>query len=250
MFFFADWLVSGRARAALCEMAHRAAIGRVSFWELAYRNALVPLLPRALQLRAGPQTTRLPPWVRRAIARRYGLRARNYELALHGGSLRNKYHHTVVKGVMGLSATIGHLVLDDALDVRHPFLDRRLVEFGLTLPPELTTRPYAGKWVLREAVRGFVPEPVRTRIGKGTQIERHAWSLTAQRALLLPLVREPILADLGITDRVKLRAAFEAAPVQGQRRGDPHAALQQVLAIEAWLQIRAGRWPRGHRSSS
>ena len=245
MFFLADWLARGRIWSAVREMARRAAIGRVSFWELAYRNAVTPLLPGGLRRLLGPEVTRVPPWVHPTIVRRYELHKRTYELALYAGQLGDKYHTSLVNGVAALRRTIGHLVLDDVLDVRHPFLDRRLVEFGLRLPPELTARPYAGKWVLREAMRGVLPESVRTRVGKGTQNERHAWSLTAQRALLEPLVREPILADLGIVDGVKLRAAFHAAPRQAQRKGDPHAALQQVLAIEAWLQIRSGRWPRG-----
>jgi asparagine synthase (glutamine-hydrolysing) len=245
MFFFADWVAQGRILPAIREMARRAAIGRTSFWGLAYRNAITPLLPRLFQKRLGPEVTRLPPWVHPVIARRFQLQDRGYELTLNAGPAGDKHRHTVIKGVAALQATIGHLVLDDMLDVRHPFLDRRLVEFGLRLPPELTSQPYAGKWVLREAMRGILPEAVRTRVGKGTQLERHAWSLAAQRPLLEPLVHNPILADLGIVDGAKLRAAFDAAPRQPQRKGDPHAALQQVLAIEAWLQIRAGRWPRG-----
>lgn len=249
MFFFADWIARGRALPAVREMARRAAIGRVSFWELAYRNAVTPLLPGPLQRWLGPEVTRLPPWVQPAIARRYDLHKRSYELTLYGGRLGEKYRGSMVGGVLALQRTIGHLVLDDALDVRHPFLDRRLVEFGLRLPHTLTAQPHAGKWVLREAMRGLLPEPVRTRVGKGTQNERHAWALVTQRALLEPLVREPILADLGLIDGRKLQAAFDAAPHQPQRKGDPHAVLQQVLAIEAWLQIRAGRWPRGTTTS-
>jgi asparagine synthase (glutamine-hydrolysing) len=245
MFFFADWLAAGRVRDTLREMLNRAAIGRVSFWELAYRNVLVPMTPGTLQRWLGPGIARVPRWVRPEMVKRYGLDRRRYELTLSEGPVGGKYRHSMLRSVVGLSTAVGHLVLDDCLDVRHPFLDRRLIEFGLRLPPELTTRPYAGKWVLREAMKGIVPEPVRTRIGKGTQNERHAWSLTTQRSLLEPLVRDPILAELGVVDRAAFRAAFDAAPHEGQSRGDPHAALQQVLAVEAWFQIRAGRWPRG-----
>jgi asparagine synthase (glutamine-hydrolysing) len=245
MFFFADWIARGQLGPAVREMARWAAIGRVSFWELAYRNAVTPLLPGVLRRWLGPEVTRLPPWIHPRMARRYELRDRAYEFALYEGRLGEKYRTSMVKGVAAVRRTIGHLILDDKLDVRHPFLDRRLVEFSLRLPPEMTAQPYAGKWVLREAMRDIVPEAVRTRVGKGTLGERHAWALTAQRSLLEPLVQEPILADLGIVDGAKLRAAFDAAPQQAQRKGDPHAALQQVLAIEAWLQIRVGRWPRG-----
>ena len=177
----------------------------------------------------------------------YGLQDRVFEFVLHDGPIGQKYRHTMTRSLVTLSKTIGHLVLDDLLDVRHPFLDRRLVEFGLGLPPDLTTRPHAGKWVLRQAMCGIVPEVVRTRVGKGSLNERHAWSLNAQRPLLESLVREPILADLGVVDGAELRAAFDRAPQEAFRRAGPHSALQQVLAIEAWLQLRTGRWPRGHQ---
>jgi asparagine synthase (glutamine-hydrolysing) len=250
MFFFADWIAHGHIGAAIREMIRRAAIGRASFWELAYRNAVVPLMPRPMQRWLGPEVTHLQPWVRPTIVRQYGLRDQVFELTLNAGRFGQKYHHTMTRSLISLTKTIGHLVLDDLLDVRHPFLDRRLVEFGLGLRPEQTTRPHAGKWMLREAMRGIVPDGVRTRVGKGSLNERHAWSLGAQRSLLAPLVTEPILADLGVVDAAQLRAAFDRAPLQAIRKLGPHPALQQVLAIEAWLQLRAGRWPRGHQSCS
>jgi asparagine synthase (glutamine-hydrolysing) len=132
------------------------------------------------------------------------------------------------------------------LDVRHPFLYRPLVEFALRLPPELCVRPYQRKWVLREAMRGILPEAVRTRIGKGGPAPVFGWSLTALRPLLEPLVVQPILADLGIVDASQLRVSFDAAPQEAHRRDQRHANLHSALAIEAWLQMRSGRWP--HRN--
>lgn len=244
MFFFADWIAQGHIWSAVREMARRAAMGRVSFWELAYRNAVTPLLPGPIRRWFRPEVTRVPPWVHPRIAQRYELHKRGLELGLYAGRLGEKYHTSNVKGVLAVQRTVGHLVLDDVLDVRHPLLDRRLVEFGLRLPPDLIVRPYAGKWLLREAMRGLLPEPVRTRVGKGTMSELYAWSFTNQRPLLEPLIEDPILGELGVIDRGILRRAYQDAPLQPQRRGDPHGNLQQVLAIEAWLQIRAGRWPR------
>jgi asparagine synthase (glutamine-hydrolysing) len=243
MYFFADWLAQGRLWATAREMACRAAIGRVSFWELAYRNAITPLLPSTLRRWVGPEVTQLPPWVHPAIVRRFGLEDRAFEKALCSGRIGHKYHDAIVDSLITVSRLAGHIVLEDVLDVRHPFLYRPLVEFGLQLPPELCVRPYARKWILREAMRGIVPEIVRTRIGKGTTLERHAWSLASQRQLLGPLAQQPVLADMGVIDGKAFRAAFDAAPNQSKRTGDPQVALQRVLAVEAWLQLRAGKWP-------
>jgi asparagine synthase (glutamine-hydrolysing) len=245
MFFFADWIARGRFGAAVREMVRRSSIGRVSFWDLAYRNAITPLMPAPIRRRFGPEVTHVPPWMTPAVVRRFGLRDRAIEMTLYAGPIGNKYRHAVVRSLDTVSRTIGYAVLEDKLDVRHPFLYRPLVEFALTLPPDLVVRPYARKWVLREAVRGIVPEAVRTRIGKGSANERYAWSLTAQRQLFEPLIQQSMLADLGVVSAARLRAAFDRAPRQPGRIDDPHSALQGVLAIEAWLQMRAGRWPRG-----
>jgi asparagine synthase (glutamine-hydrolysing) len=245
MFFFADWLVQGRIGQALREMARRAAIGHVSLWALAYRNAILPLLPPVIQRHLSRNETALPRWVDSAMAQRYGLHERMFEVMSYAGDLGRKYHHAVALGVASLGRVADYGVVGEALDVRHPFLYRPLVEFGLQLPPDSCTRPHARKWVLRAAMREILPDVVRMRVGKGTPSERYAWSLANQRSLLEPLIHEPILADLRIVDTRELKAAFEIAPHQPGRRVGLHSALQGVLAIEAWLQMRAGRWPRG-----
>jgi hypothetical protein len=99
--------------------------------------------------------------------------------------------------------------------------------------------------LLREAMRGIVPDAVRRRIGKGTTADVCAWSLTAQRSLLEPLAKDSILAELGVIDQAKLSKAFDTVPHQPHRRDELHATLLTTLIIEAWLQIRSGRWPRG-----
>jgi asparagine synthase (glutamine-hydrolysing) len=142
-------------------------------------------------------------------------------------------------------------VVGEALEIRHPFLYRPLVEFALALPSELSARPYQRKWVLREAMRGILPDVVRTRIGKGSPADLYAWSLTALRPLLEPLVHESMMADLGIIDATRLAVAFDLAPQHPGTIYQDHALIYTALAIEAWLQARSGRWPRGgHRGLS
>jgi asparagine synthase (glutamine-hydrolysing) len=53
-----------------------------------------------------------------------------------------------------------------SIEARVPFLDYRLVEFVLGLPDEFKIANGATKRVLREAMRGVLPEPVRRRVDK------------------------------------------------------------------------------------
>ena len=245
MYFFADWLAKGRGVDAIREMVHRASLGRGSFWTLAYENALLPLLPASLRRRLVRAGGHVPPWVRRDAVRRYALDDRTFSAAFYAGPLGQKYRHGVLTSLLGLGRLIEPGTMGDSLDVYHPFLYRPLVEFALALPPELCARPHQRKWVLREAMRGILPEEVRARVGKGSPSELYAWSLVALRPLLEPLVRHSILAELGVLDLSRLQRAFDEVPRHAHHVDQRHTMLYATLATEAWLQVRASRWPRG-----
>lgn len=253
MLFFADWLAQGRIWPAVREMARRAAIGHVSFWELAYRNAVLPLLPNSshLLLVHDQDEMAVVPWLKPGMMLRYGIRERHAVTAsAYGGRIGHKYHHAVVEMVARQECQNHGGVLADSLDVRHPFLYRPLVEFALKLPPELRARPHAHRWVLRQAMQDILPEKIRTRVGKPGTGEFLDWSLTTGRVHVAPLLREPILADLGLVEPSKLRLAFQAALQHVPGSEALCGPLLQTLAVEAWLQLRSGRWPCRIRSHS
>jgi asparagine synthase (glutamine-hydrolysing) len=246
MFFFADQIAHGRLWSAVREMTYWAALGRVSLWQLAYRNALLPFMPPALQQRLFLDQGRVVPWISHHAVRQYGLKRRETVAATYVGRIGHKYHDAMVTGLTALCNSLNNCgFIGDSLEVRHPFLYRPLVEFALSLPPELCARPRARKWVLREAMRSILPETVRERVGKAHAMEVFAESLATQHRALEPLTREPILADLGVVDATKLRAAFDAAPRAPHGALHLHTRLQGTLAFEAWLQLRSDRWPRG-----
>lgn len=246
MLFFADWIVGGRAVSAIKEMGRRAAIGRVSFWELAYRNALLPLLPRRVHVRMvrGQDSGPGVPWLDRQALRQHGLTPESSVTApAYSGRIGHKYQHAVASTVARLVAPNAGGLIGDALDVRHPLLYRPLVEFALRLPPTLRARPHAHRWIVREALRGILPEKVRTRVGKPGTAMFLAWSFGANRVKLASLTREPILADLGLLDPRRFRAAFDDAAQHATGGGVLLGSLLNTLAVEAWLQHRCGRWP-------
>lgn len=249
MLFFADWVAQGRVWPALREMARRAALGRVSFWKLAYRNALLPLLPRMAHAHLVHDQHETPAisWIEPPVMKRYGLTLQSYSAPAYGGRLRNKYHHAVVSTIGRLQAPHHGGVIADSLDIRHPFLYRPLVEFALRLPPELRARPHAHRWVLREAMRDILPDKVRTRVGKPGTADFLTWSLSMQQAHLAPLIQKPILGELGVIHPAKLREAFNAALHDTRYGLQMHGPLFTTLAVEAWLQIRSDRWPRSRQ---
>lgn len=63
----------------------------------------------------------------------------------------------------------------NSLEVRSPFLDYRVVEFGLSLPTRFKIVGGETKHILREIARGFVPHKLIDRPKKGFGIPRAKW---------------------------------------------------------------------------
>lgn len=247
MLFFSDWLVRGRVVDLVREMARRAAVGRVSFWELAFKNALLPLLPSQFQALLASAQGGPPPWISSDVIRRYNLRSRSPAGRTYAGGIGRKYGDALVEDVNLLPEILATGVAEEMLEVRHPFLYRPLVEFALSIPPEMCAQPHARKWVLRKAMVGILPDKIRTRVGKGTTYGQLAWSLSAYRARFAAMLKDPLLAQLGCIDPVKLRGAFSAAQEQRENRDQVFADVQYTLAFEAWLQARSGRQLGNHQ---
>ena len=243
MFFFADWLARGQVWRALREMAHRSAIGRVSLWELAFQNAILPLLHPAIRQRlmTRPEAT-IPSWIEPRVVRQYDLSAHTGTQDVYGAQPGHAFAHAQAAMVHGIPSILDDGLAGDVVDFRHPYLHRPLVEMALRLGPEMCVRPHAHKWILREAMRGILPEFVRTRVGKGSGNGLNAWSLAHEQTLAGTLLRQSVLADLGLINLSRVRAAMKSTSRGGQHEGAVSARVQATLDVELWLQLRTGRW--------
>ncbi|HJU64931.1 MAG TPA: asparagine synthase-related protein [Gemmatimonadaceae bacterium] len=235
--FLADWMAHGRVLDALREAARWAAIGRVSFWKLAWHNAVVPLLPPRLRRRSVPET-RVPSWIPPALVRRLELEERSVVQHAYEGPFGGKYVGDILRAVLAMADVPAlHAVIQESIEERHPFLHRPLVELALSLPPDMCAQPCARKWVLRQAMRGLLPEVVRTRRGKGSVDGQASWALVHERERIDLLLHEPLLADMGCVDAVGLRDAIRAAAHGGHHL---RAEVIRALALETWLRARMG----------
>jgi asparagine synthase (glutamine-hydrolysing) len=132
------------------------------------------------------------------------------------------------------------------LETRSPLLDLDLVELVLRLPPELSFDPHLTRPLLRDAVRGAVPDAVRLRPGKSY------FDSLIQRALAVE--------DLGaasallLDPRAEVRAWVDADRVSGLLSAGPARdplgprhwarAVWRLLAAECWLRREADPgWP-------
>jgi asparagine synthase (glutamine-hydrolysing) len=87
-----------------------------------------------------------------------------------------------------------------SLEVRPPFLDHRIVEFAASLPSNLKIRGLQQKFLLRELMRGKLPEAVLQRGKTGFDIPTHDWFRGPLRALLMDTVTPDAVRATGIFD--------------------------------------------------
>lgn len=235
--YAADLLARGRLRQAFREVALTAVARRQSFYRGFWHDALLPLLPARLASRGAGEA--LPGWIDPGFADRAGVRD-HLPAMRDGRAPRGRlWHHQTARSLMMLPGFLERAPFIDTLEMRYPFLHRPLVEFGLRLPVSLRLRPNGGKWILREAMRGTLPEEVRTRKTKGGIDARVMWALGREAPRLRAMLRDPIVAQKGWISAEVLRAETERAR-QGETDNLPR--LLSALALETWLKVRAGWW--------
>jgi len=240
--FLADWAARGKLGSVVREAGRWAVVGRASAWAMLWHNAVIPLLPGALMRRC-LEAACVPAWIRPAAVRTYELEARTLVTRVARGPAGRKYVTDILLALAGMPHVLAlHAVMQDVLEERHPFLDRSLVELSLGFAPAMCAQPCARKWVLREAMRGILPELVRTRHAKGSVDAAFAHWLARNNSRLTENVERAEIAQLGIIEPAALRSAIHAGV-----NGEPHlrAALVRAFALEVWLLARSGRWTAG-----
>jgi asparagine synthase (glutamine-hydrolysing) len=118
-------------------------------------------------------------------------------------------------------------------EVRLPFLDHRLAEAVDDLPDHMKLRGGTTKWVLREAIRGVVPEEVRTRKDKiGFAVPFPEWMRGPLDAVVREVLESHRFRERGFFDVAYLRGARERLFAGEDRWAD---VLWSALSVELWM---------------
>lgn len=154
--------------------------------------------------------------------------------------LKNRSHHDLFRETMPCCLRAADRN-GAALGVTHimPFLDHRLVEFMFRVPGSMKIRDGVTKRLLREAMRGILPEVTRTRVKKtGWNAPAHRWFTGQGKELILDLVRSRDFRERGIyvpAEVERLAAEHEEIVLSGMVADNHMMFLWQVLNLELWL---------------
>lgn len=129
--------------------------------------------------------------------------------------------------------TDDHNAMAHGVEGRQPFLDYRLVQFVLSLPGDYRIQNGISKWILREAMSGIVPEPIRVYPGKRPfPTPDGKWMHGSQRAAVEALLTSRSFASRGIFDPAGAREVFRRF-CDGDMRLRP--VVWRLVNYEQWL---------------
>jgi asparagine synthase (glutamine-hydrolysing) len=240
--YFTDWIARGRIGDAVREMYNESVRNRGSFWRLLYDRGVKGFIQRETK-----STDPWPDWVHPAFARRFPLETRTRLLQFRTGAAGRYFATHNANNVDTFDLAVARGLLGETLDCRYPFLHRPLVEFALRLPPEMKVTDGYHKWIMREALRGILPEEVRRRTSKGFVNDGIQRAYALHHGFLDALLERSILGEMECIDIPLARKAL-ADRTNMNLKDDSN--LECLLHLEAWLAIRSGRWNASEASVS
>lgn len=137
-------------------------------------------------------------------------------------------------GISQWTRHIGQMAAPLGITVAAPYYDDRVIEACLAVRTPDRITPWRYKPLIVEAMRGIVPEAVRTRDTKANATFEEETGLRRHRARLLALCEESRLGRLGLVDVDVLREWCR----RSLSAETESYLLHPTVACEAWLRSR------------
>jgi len=125
-----------------------------------------------------------------------------------------------------------------SIESRHPYMDKRLVEFSLGLPWDQKNRTGWEKYILRKASKNLVPDDIRWRKGR----EHVGWEYQETFVHLIYPQLQAILSDKNNTvfDYFNFSAAQELFKKhEAENKKYDSLPLLHLFGLHCWLNSEA-----------
>ncbi|HLM23906.1 MAG TPA: asparagine synthase-related protein, partial [Pyrinomonadaceae bacterium] len=118
-----------------------------------------------------------------------------------------------------------------SIESRVPFLDHKLVEFTAKMPDSMKLRGGTTKYVLRESMKGILPEKILSRSKMGFPVPIGSWF----RGPFKSVIDEYVLSERALSRGI-FAADFVRNIVSLHQAGEDHSErLWSLLNFEMWL---------------
>ncbi len=121
-------------------------------------------------------------------------------------------------------------------EVRVPFLDHELIELSMRLPESHLVKEGNGKHIMRAALKGIVPEYVRTAPKRSVQTPQREWFQSGPLSgMLEQTLTKPSAFLSELIDAEKARDIFQTCKTTGIENSHP---LWQWLVLDLWYKAK------------
>jgi len=250
-FYIADLVRRGRLIKGWRESKRWSRAHNCSVWRFLGRFGLAPNMPA--WSRTGLRTTlrggyadwkrqshhTIPPWIDRRFARRAGLRRR----ILQSIRRESRSEKTVVasEALCRIRNTTGDWLRSAVaaplgLVASNPFLDPRVLRFGLGARTRIKPVPRLQKVLLNEAMRDVLPESIRKRKSKTHYNSVYYAGLSRNLPHLEAMVRDADIDQYELFDKDRLLTCMNQAAL-GVGKIEGTMGINNSLAMIKWLEL-------------
>ncbi len=247
-----DLLRRGRLVKAWSEIRHWARVDNCSPWTLFYPHALANLLPAwsRVGLRAALKGGRadwrrqnewtIAPWITPGFARRYRLRHRSIEAARR--TFDTSRPMALSLALHMIRSRLGDvdrwsLATPRGMTIAHPYLDSRVLRYGLGMQLRLRPQPEGQKPVLARAMRDVLPDEIINRRRKCDFSKVAYLGLARNLPALEEMVRVSPVDELGMIDKSQLINCLNQSALGVASGVDGMHRLNVTLALFRWLML-------------
>jgi len=135
---------------------------------------------------------------------------------------------------------VDRMSMAHSIETRVPLLDHKLVEFAATIPPEMNLRNGTTKYVLKQAMRGILPDGIIDRPKHGFAIPLGYWF----RGKLGAYVRDLLLGETAERRGYFNAPYIEALVAQHERGRNLDLQLWTLISFELWARVFLDRGTR------
>jgi asparagine synthase (glutamine-hydrolysing) len=165
-------------------------------------------------------------------ARAYGASMTYFERPGGGSTLLDRLLYADMKTyLVELLMKQDQMSMAASVESRVPFLDHELVEFAAVLPDRFKLAGRTTKRILREALRGILPESILARPKMGFPVPFASWTRGAWNDVARDVLLDRRTCERGIIDR---RAVDRLLADHAAGRADGSDSLWSLLNLELW----------------
>jgi asparagine synthase (glutamine-hydrolysing) len=122
------------------------------------------------------------------------------------------------------------ITMANSIELRVPLLDHKVLEFAAALPSSFKVHGLTTKYLLKEALRSRVPEPILKRPKTGFPVPYESWLRTDLKGWARDILLDSATLRRGYFDRGSLERLLSANQVNGQGSKE----VFSLLTLELW----------------